>query len=293
MIVPFPAGGATDTLGRFLAERMRPVLGQTIIIENVAGAAGTIGVGRAVRAPADGYTIQIGTSTTNLLTGGLYPLSFDLLNDLEPIIQIASEPMLIVGRKALPPNDLKELIAWLKANPDKASVGIPGVGGTGHLTGLAFQKETGTKFQFVPYRGNAPALQDLVAGQIDLQIEPASNYYAQVKAGAIKPYAITAKARIAAAREIPTTEEAGLPGFHAVLWYGLWVPKSTPKDIIVKLNAVMMEALADPVSRQRFVDLGLELPPREQQTPDALRAFQKAEADKWWPIIKAANIKGQ
>jgi len=293
MIVPFPAGGATDTLGRFLAERMRPVLGQTVIIENVAGAAGTIGVGRAVRAPADGYTIQIGTSTTNLLTGGLYPLSFDLLNDLEPIIQIASEPMLIVGRKALPPNDLKELIAWLKANPDKASVGIPGVGGTGHLTGLAFQKETGTKFQFVPYRGNAPALQDLVAGQIDLQIEPASNYYAQVKAGAIKPYAITAKARIAAAREIPTTEEAGLPGFHAVLWYGLWIPKSTPKDIIAKLNAVMMEALADPVSRQRFVVLGLELPPREQQTPDALRAFQKAEADKWWPIIKAANIKGQ
>ena len=293
MIVPFPAGGATDTLGRFLAERMRPVLGQTIIIENVAGAAGTIGVGRVVRAPADGYTIQIGTSTTNLLTGGLYPLAFDLLNDLEPIIQIASEPMLIVGRKALPPNDLKELIAWLKANPDKASVGIPGVGGTGHLTGLAFQKETGTKFQFVPYRGNAPALQDLVAGQIDLQIEPASNYYSQVKAGAIKPYAITAKARIAAAREIPTTEEAGLPGFHAVLWYGLWVPKNTPKDIIAKLNAVMMEALADPMSRQRFVDLGLELPPREQQTPDALRAFQKAEADKWWPIIKAANIKGQ
>ena len=293
MIVPFPAGGATDTLGRFLAERMRPVLGQTVIIENVAGAAGTIGVSRAVRASADGYTIQIGTSTTNLLTGGLYPLSFDLLNDLEPIIQIASEPMLIVGRKALPPNDLKELIAWLKANPDKASVGIPGVGGTGHLTGLAFQKETGTKFQFVPYRGNAPALQDLVAGQIDLQIEPASNYYAQVKAGAIKPYAITAKARIAAAREIPTTEEAGLPGFHAVLWYGLWIPKSTPKDIIAKLNAVMMEALADPVSRQRFVVLGLELPPREQQTPDALRAFQKAEADKWWPIIKAANIKGQ
>jgi len=293
MIVPFPAGGATDTLGRFLAERMRPMLGQTVIIENVAGAAGTIGVGRAVRAPADGYTIQIGTSTTNLLTGGLYPLSFDLLNDLEPIIQIASEPMLIVGRKALPPNNLKELIAWLKANPDKASVGIPGVGGTGHLTGLAFQKETGTKFQFVPYRGNAPALQDLVAGQIDLQIEPASNYYAQVKAGAIKPYAITAKARIAAAREIPTTEEAGLPGFHAVLWYGLWVPKNTPKDIVAKLNAVMMEALADPMSRQRFVDLGLELPPREQQTPDALRAFQKAEADKWWPIIKAANIKGQ
>jgi len=293
MIVPFPAGGATDTLGRFLAERMRPMLGQPVIIENVAGAAGTIGVGRAVRAPADGYTIQIGTSTTNLLTGGLYPLAFDLLSDLEPIIQLASEPMLIVGKKALPPNNLKELIAWLKANPDKASVGIPGVGGTGHLTGLAFQKETGTSFQFVPYRGNGPALQDLVAGQIDLQIEPASNFYAQVTAGAIKPYAITSKARVAAARDIPTTEEAGLAGFHAVLWYGLWVPKSTPKDIVAKLNAVTIEALTDPASRQRFADLGLELPPRDQQTPEALRAFQKAEADKWWPIIKAANIKGQ
>jgi tripartite-type tricarboxylate transporter receptor subunit TctC len=293
MIVPFPAGGATDTLGRFLGERMRPILGQPIIVENVAGAAGTIGVGRAVRAPADGYTIQIGTSTTNLLTGGLYPLSFDLLNDLEPVIQLASEPMLIVGKKALPPNDLKELIAWLKANPDKASVGIPGVGGTGHLTGLAFQKETGTSFQFVPYRGNGPALQDLVAGQIDLQIEPASNFYAQVKAGALKAYAITSKARVDAARDIPTTDEAGLPGFHAVLWYGLWVPKGTPKDIIAKLNTVMIEALTDPASRQRFSDLGLELPPREQQTPEALRAFQKLEADKWWPIIKAANIKGQ
>jgi len=293
MIVPFPAGGATDTLGRFLAERMKSSLGQPLIIENVGGAAGTIGVGRAVRAAADGYTLQIGTSTTNLLTGGLYPLQFDLLNDLEPIVQIASEPMLIVGKKALAANNLKELIAWLKANPDKASVGIPGVGGTGHLTGLAFQKETGTKFQFVPYRGNAPALQDLIAGQIDLQIEPASNFYGQVKAGTIKPFAITSKARVGAAPDIPTADEAGLPGFQAVLWYGLWAPKGTPKDIIAKLNAVMVETLADAAVKKRFADLGLTAPPREQQTPEALRAFQKAEADKWWPIIKAANIKGQ
>jgi len=293
MIVPFPAGGATDTLARFLGERMKSALGQPIIIENVGGAAGTIGVGRAVRSVADGYTLQIGTSTTNLLTGGLYPLQFDLLSDLEPIIQIASEPMLIVGKKALPPNDLKELIAWLKANPDKASVGIPGVGGTGHLTGLAFQKATGTSFQFVPYRGNGPALQDLVAGQIDLQIEPASNFYAQVKAGAIKPYAITSNARVAAAPDIPTASEAGLPGFQAVLWYGLWAPKSTPKDVIARLNTVMVETLADPAIRTRFTELGLAAPPREQQTPEALRAFQKAEADTWWPIIKAANIKGQ
>ena len=293
MIVPFPAGGATDTLARFLAERMKQSLGQPVIIENVGGAAGTIGVGRAVRAPADGYTLQIGTSTTNMLTGGLYPLQFDLLKDLEPIVQIASEPMLIVGKKSLPPNNLKELIAWLKANPDKASVGIPGVGGTGHLTGLAFQKETGTKFQFVPYRGNGPALQDLIAGQIDLQIEPASNFYGQVRAGTIKPYAITSKARIAAAGNIPTADEAGLPGFQAVLWYGLWVPKDTPKDIIAKLNATMMETLADAAVQKRFADLGLEMPPRERQTPEALRAFQKAETEKWWPIMKAANIKAQ
>ena len=293
MIVPFPAGGATDALARVLAERMKQGLGQPFVIENVAGAAGTIGVGRAVRASADGYTLQIGTSTTNLLTGGLYPLQFDLLNDLEPIVEIASEPMLIVGKKALPPNNLKELIGWLKTNPDKASVGIPGVGGTGHLTGLAFQKATGTSFQFVPYRGNAPALQDLIAGQIDMQIEPASNFYGQVKAGTIKPFAITSTARVSAAPDIPTADEAGLPGFQAVLWYGLWAPKNTPKDIVAKLNAVMVETLADPAIKKRFTDLGLAAPPREQQTPEALRAFQKIEADKWWPIIKAANIKDQ
>jgi tripartite-type tricarboxylate transporter receptor subunit TctC len=293
IIVPFPAGGATDVLTRFLAERMRLALDQPIVIENVAGAAGTIGVGRAVRAPADGYTIQIGTSTTNLLTGGLYPLQFDLLADLEPIIMIGSEPMMVVGKKALQPGNLKELIAWLKANPDKASVGIPGVGGTGHLTGLAFQKETGTTFQFVPYRGNGPALQDLIAGQIDLQMEPASNFYAQVKAGAIKAYALTSKRRVTAAFDIPTTDEAGMPGFIVSLWYGAWAPKGTPKDVVAKLNAVMMETLGDPTVTRRFGELGIEKPMRDQQTPEALRAFQKTEAEKWWPIIKAANLKGQ
>jgi tripartite-type tricarboxylate transporter receptor subunit TctC len=293
LLVPFPAGGATDVLARFLAERMRLSLGQPIVIENVAGAAGTIGVGRAVRAPADGYTMQIGTSTTNVMTGALYALQFDLMTDLEPIIQIASEPMMIVGKKDFPANNLKEMIAWLKANPDKASVGIPGVGGTGHLTGLAFQKETGTRFTFVPYRGNAPALQDLVAGQIDLQMEPASNFYAQVKAGAIKPFAMTSKKRIGAAPQIPTADEAGLPGFAASLWYGMWVPKGTPKEASTRLNTVMMETLADPMVTRRFQELGLDKPMREQQTPEALRAFQKAEIDKWWPIIKAHNIKGQ
>jgi tripartite-type tricarboxylate transporter receptor subunit TctC len=293
IIVPFAAGGATDVLTRFLAERMRTALGQTIVIENVTGAGGTIGVSRAARAPADGYTIQVGTSTTNMLSGGLYPLQFDLLNDLDPIILIGSEPMMIVGKKAFPASDLKELIAWLKANPDKASVGIPAVGGTGHLTGLAFQKETGTTYQFVPYRGNGPALQDLVAGQIDLQMEPASNFYEQVRAGAIKAFALTSRQRVATAPNIPTADEAGLPGFYASLWYGAWAPKGTPKEIVARLNAVMLETLAEPAVMRRFEELGIAKPQRDQQTPEALRAYQKSEAEKWWPVIKAANIKGQ
>jgi tripartite-type tricarboxylate transporter receptor subunit TctC len=291
MIVPFPAGGATDTLARFLAEQMRPVLGQTVVIENVGGAAGSLGVGRAVRSTADGYTLSIGTSTTHMLTGGLYALPFDLFRDLEPIILIGSEPLLIVGKKALPADDLKGLIAWLKANPDKASVGIPGVGATGHLTGISLQRETGTKFQFVPYRGNGPAMQDLLSGQIDFMIEPASNFKSLVGAGSVKPFAITGKQRLRSSPDIPTADEAGLPGFFASLWYGLWVPKDTPKDIVAKLNATMVQVLADPSVKQRFEDLGIEITPLPQQSPEALRAYQKAESERWWPIIKASNIK--
>lgn len=291
MIVPFPAGGATDTLARYLGERMRAVLGQPVIIENVAGAAGSLGVGRAVRSAADGYTLSIGTSTTHMLTGGLYALPFDLLKDLEPVIQIGSEPLLIVGKKGLPADDLKGLIAYLKANPDQASVGIAGVGATGHLTGLSFQKETATKFQFVPYRGNAPAMQDLLAEQIDFMIEPSSNFQSLVRAGSVKPYAVTGKTRLLWAPEIPTADEAGLPGFFASLWYGLWVPRDTPKDIVAKLNATMVQVLADPQVQKRFDELGIGITPLVQQSPEALRAYQKAEAERWWPIIKAANIR--
>ena len=293
MIVPFPAGGATDTLARFLAEKLRGALGQPVIIENIAGAAGSIGVGRAVRSVADGYTLSIGTSTTHMLTGGLYALSFDLLKDLEPIILIGSEPLLIVGKKSLPADDLKGLIAWLKANPDKASVGIAGVGATGHLTGISFQKETGTKFQFVPYRGNAPAMQDLLAEQIDFMIEPSSNFKSLVAAGSVKPFAITGKMRLPSSPQIPTADAAGLPGFYASLWYGLWVPKGTPKDIIAKLNATMVRALADPPVRERFAELGIQITPLDRQSPEALRAFQEAETERWWPIIRAANLKAE
>jgi tripartite-type tricarboxylate transporter receptor subunit TctC len=293
MIVPFAAGGATDTLARFLSEKMRERLNQPVIIENVTGAGGSIGVGRAARATADGYTLQIGTSTTNMLLGGLYPLQFDLIGDLDPILLIASEPLMIVGKKALAAKDLKELIAWLKANPDKASIGIPAVGGTGHLAGLSFLKETGTQAQFIPYRGNGPALQDLVAGNIDMQIEPSSNFFEQVRAGNIRAFAMTSKARTGAAPDIPTIAEAGLPGFQASLWYGLWAPKGTPKDVIARLNATMLDVLNDAVVKKRFAELALDTPSRDQQAPEALRAFQKSEADKWWPIIKAANIKPQ
>ncbi len=291
MIVPFPAGGATDTLARFLSEQMRGILGQPVIIENIAGAAGSIGVGRAVRSPADGYTLSIGTSTTHMLTGGLYALQFDLLKDMEPVIQIGSEPLLIVGKKSLPADDLKGLIAYLKANPDKASVGIAGVGATGHLTGISFQKETGTKFQFVPYRGNAPAMQDLLAEQIDFMIEPSSNFKSLVGAGSVKPFAITGRTRLPSSPGIPTADEAGLPGFFASLWYGLWVPKDTPKETIAKLNTTLMQVLADPSVQKRFEELGIQITSPAQQSPEALRAFQKAETERWWPIIKASNLK--
>jgi tripartite-type tricarboxylate transporter receptor subunit TctC len=293
MIVPFPAGGATDTLARFLAEKMRGVLGQPIIIENIAGAAGSIGVGRAVRSTADGYTLSIGTSTTHMLTGGLYALSFDLLKDLAPVILIGSEPLLIVGKKELPADDLKGLIAYLKANPDRASVGIAGVGAAGHLAGITFQKATGTKFQFVPYRGNAPAMQDLLAGQIDFMIEPSSNFISLVAAASVKPFAVTGKARLPSSPNIPTADEAGLPGFFASLWYGLWVPKNTPKDIVATLNATMVRVLADPSVKERLAELGIQISPLDQQSPEALRALQKAEAERWWPIIKAANLKAE
>jgi tripartite-type tricarboxylate transporter receptor subunit TctC len=292
MIVPFAPGGGTDVLARVLADRMREPLGQPVIVENVAGASGVLGVTRVVRAPADGYTLSIGTSTTHVLTGGLYALQFDLLKDLAPIAEIAAEPLLIVVKKSLPANNLAELIAWLKQNPDKASAGTSGVGATGHLTGLAFQKVTGTRYQFVPYRGNGPAVQDLIAGNIDFMIEPSSNFLSQVRAGTLRALAVTAKAHIATAGEIPTVDEAGLPGFYASLWFGLWAPKDTPKDVIAKLNSAVVGCLADPDVRARLAEIGPQIVSREQQTPEGLAADQKADIEKWWPIIKAANITG-
>jgi tripartite-type tricarboxylate transporter receptor subunit TctC len=291
IIVPFAAGGPTDAIARILGERMRASLGQNILVENVTGAGGTIGVIRAAQAAGDGYTLSLGHLGTHVVNGAIYPLKFDLLNDFEPIALLASNPMMVVTKNAVPAKTLRELIDWLKANPGKVAAGTAGVGSGSHFSGVYFQNLTGTQFNFVPYRGTGPALQDLVAGQIDMIVDQASNSMAQVQAGKIRAYAITANKRLPAAPDIPTVDEAGLPGFYISLWSALWAPKGTPQDAIARLNAAVMDALADPAVRQRFADAGLEIPPREQQTPAALAAHHKAEVGKWWPIIKAANIK--
>jgi tripartite-type tricarboxylate transporter receptor subunit TctC len=291
IIVPFAAGGPTDALARAISERMRQALGQALIIENVTGAAGSIGVTRAARSPADGYTVSMGHLGTHVINGAIYPLQFDLINDFEPVILLGSNPMLIVSKNAIPAKNLKELIAWLKANEGKASIGTAGIGSGAHFSGLYFQSLIGTKIPYIAYRGTGPALQDLVAGQIDLIVDQASNSLPQVQAGKIRAYAVTDTKRLAAGPDIPTVDEAGLPGFHVAVWSALWVPKGTPKDVIVKLNAAGREALADAAVRKRLGDVGVDIPPLAQQTPEALRALQKTEAAKWWPIIKAANVK--
>jgi len=293
IVVPYAAGGPTDVIGRILAERMRAVLSQTAIVENVTGANGTIGVGRVARATPDGYTISIGHWSTHVVNGAIYQLQYDLLNDFEPISLIATNSYVIVAKNSVPAHDLKGFIAWLKANPDKASEGTAGAGSPQHVGGVFFQQATGTRFQFVPYRGAAPAMQDLLAGQIDMIIDDPTNSLPHVRGGGIKAFAVTAKTRLAAAPDIPTVDEAGLPGFYFSRWHALWVPKGTPKNIVGKLNAAVVDALADPAVRARLADLGQEIFPREQQTPEALGAFQKAEIEKWWPIIKEAGIKAE
>jgi tripartite-type tricarboxylate transporter receptor subunit TctC len=291
IVVPFTAGGPSDAIARILGDRMKATLGQAFVIENVTGAGGSIGVGRAVRAAADGYTISFGHLGTHVANQAIYPLQYDVLADLDPLVLLPSNPMVVVSRNSLPAKSLQELLAWLKANPDKASAGTAGAGSGSHIAGVYMQNLTGLRLQFVPYRGTAQALTDLVAGQIDIIVDQASNSMQQIRTGNIRAYAITDRKRLSAAPDIPTVDEAGLPGFYMTLWNGLWVPKGTPKEIVAKLNAAVAEALADPAVRQRLVDLGLEIPERDQLTPEALAAWHKAEAAKWWPIIKAANIK--
>jgi tripartite-type tricarboxylate transporter receptor subunit TctC len=293
MVVPFSAGGPTDTIARIMAERMTRELGQTVVVENATGAGGSIGVGRVVRATPDGYTLGIGHIGTHVINGAVYALPYDLLKDLEPVAMIATNPQIIISRNAVPARDLKELIAWVKANQEKVSIGTGGAGTPSHVSGVQLQNITGTQLQIVHYRGSAPSMQDLIGGHIDLEFDQAASSLPQVRAGKIRAYAVTSKTRLLAAPEIPTVDEAGLPGFYMAVWHGIWVPRNTPKAIIVRLNAAIVEALADPAVRRRLVDLGQEIPPREQQTREALGAHHKAEIDKWWPVIKAAGIKAE
>ena len=287
MIVPFPAGGPIDATARIVAEGMQASLGRAVIIENVSGASGSIGTGRVARAQPDGYTFGIGYLGTHVFNGAVLSLPYDLVNDFEPVSLLVSNPLLIVARKNMPAADLRELIAWLKANPGKASEGTSGVGGTSDVAGRFFQKQTGTRFQRVPYRGAAAMMQDLLAGQIDLMMDFAANSLPQIRAGTIKAYAVTASSRLPAAPDIPTVDEAGAPGLYISAWQGIWVPHGTPQDVIGKLDAAVVAALADPALRQRLDDLGQQGFPRDQQTPAALRALQQAEIGKWWPILKA------
>jgi tripartite-type tricarboxylate transporter receptor subunit TctC len=293
IVVPFPAGGPADAIARLLAERMRATLGQPVVVENVSGAGGSIGVGRVARAAADGHTLSIGQLNSHVFSGAAYSVRYDLLKDFDPVALLTTNPQMIVGRKGLPAKNMQELIGWLKANPDKASFGTPGVGSPSHVWGVYFQNNTGTRFQFVPYRGAAPAMQDILSGQIDLTCLQASDLLPQVRNGNLKAYAILAKAPWERAPDIPTVDEAGVPGLHMPFWHGLWAPANTPKDIIAKLNTAIGEALDDPSLRQRFAAIGQEIYPHDQRTPGALAALQKADIEKWWPVIKAANIKGE
>jgi tripartite-type tricarboxylate transporter receptor subunit TctC len=292
LIVPLPPGGATDLLARTLAEHMRGTLGQTVIVESIAGAGGTLGGARLARAAPDGYTISIGNWATHVGAGAIYPIQYDV-REFEPIAKVADTPLWIVTKNALPVKNLSEFVAWLKTTGDKATAGNVGPGSGGHLCGLYFQKITGTHFTFVPYKGGAPAMQDLVAGQTDFMCDMAANTLPQVRAGRIKAIAVMARSRWFAAPDVPTADEEGVSGIYISLWHGLWAPKGTPPDVIAKLNAAVVNALADADVRKRLAEQGQEIPPREQQTPEGLRAFHKAEIEKWWPIIKDANIKAQ
>jgi tripartite-type tricarboxylate transporter receptor subunit TctC len=291
IIVPFPAGGPNDTLARIMAERMRTSLGQTVIVENVTGAGASIGVARAAQAAPDGYTLSIGNWTSHVGAGAMYPVAHDALLEFQPISLLSATPLMIVGKNALPPKDARELIAWLKANPGKASAATVGAGSGAHVCLLYFEQKTGTSFQLVPYRGGAPVMQDLIAGQIDLFCAEASQTLSFLRSGTIKAFAVMSKARWPSAPDVPTMDEVGAPGMYISFWNGLWAPKGTPKEVIARLDAAVVETLADPAVRQRLTELGHVIATAEEQTPEGLGAFHKAEIEKWWPIIKAANIK--
>jgi tripartite-type tricarboxylate transporter receptor subunit TctC len=293
VIVPVPPGGVADPIARILADHMSAQLGQPMVIENVTGAGGSIGVARAARAAPDGYTLSIGNWLSHVGASAVYPVSYDVLKDFAPVSLLTVSPVLVIAKSNFPANDLRELIAWLKANPDQASAATVGVGSAAHVSGAYFQRVTGTRFHFVPYRGGGPAMQDLVGGQVDLQFAEGTTALPAVRSHQVKTYAVMAPTRWFATPDVPTVDELGVPGLYLTFWHGLWVPKGTSDQIIAKLNAAVVDALADAAVRRRLTDIGQEIMPRAQQTPEALAAYHKAEAEKWWPIIRAANIRGE
>jgi tripartite-type tricarboxylate transporter receptor subunit TctC len=293
IIAPFPAGGPLDTIARIIAEPMREALGQPVVIENVPGAGGNLGIGRLARAEADGHTVGIGQWSTHVVNPVTYALPYNIETDFEPVALLTITPQLIIARKDFPAKDIKDLIAWLKANPDKAAAATVGAAGGAQVSAMYFQKETGTQFRFVPYRGGAPAVQDLASGRVDLMFDQAGNALGPVRGGTIKAYAVMSKTRWPALPDVPAIDESGVPGLYVSYWHAMWAPKGTPRDAIAKLNAAVMHALADPNTKKRLSDVGQDIWPRDQQTPAALAAYHKAEIAKWWPIIKAAGLKAQ
>jgi tripartite-type tricarboxylate transporter receptor subunit TctC len=293
LVVPFPVGGPTDTIGRIVADGLQSALGQAVIVENAPGATGSIGTGKVARSQADGLTLVLGTVATHVFNGAAYPLKYDVVNDFEPISLIAFDPQIIVVRKTLPVADLAQLISWLKANPDKAIAGTAGVGSTSHVSAVKFQAVTGTQFRFVPYRGLGPAMQDLVAGHVDIIFDLAANAVPQIGAGTIKGLAVTSASRLASAPEIPTVDEAGLRGFYFVNWHAIWAPRGTPADVVTRLNLAVRKVLASQVTLERFANIGQQVPSSERQTAQALAAYQREEIERWWPVIKAGNISAE
>jgi tripartite-type tricarboxylate transporter receptor subunit TctC len=292
LVVPFAAGGPTDTIARILGERMGRTLGQPIIVENTAGAGGAIAVSRVVRSPADGYTVFIGHNGPMVFVPAMQEVQFDVLNDLDPLAMVVSNPQIIVSNPSVPAKDLKELVAWAKKEGDKVSAGTGGPGTPAHISVVAFGKQIGAATQPIHYKGSGPAMQDVIAGHIQMGFEQAANALPHIRANKIRGYAVTQKTRLASAPDIPTTDEAGLPGFYMTIWHAFWVPKGTPREVVAKLNGAIREALADPGVKKKMEDLGQEIAPPDQLTPEALRAFHKAETEKWWPLIKSAGIKG-
>jgi len=290
LVVPFPPGGSTDVAARIIAEKMRPILGQAVIIENVGGAGGSIAVGRVARAAPDGYTIDIGQWDTHV-GSIIYPLNYDLEKDFDPIGLVSTNPQLMIGKKTLPADDLKGLVAWMKANPGKLT--FVNQNAAGQVTGILFEQATGQKVQFIPYRGAGPAMTDLLSGQVDVLVVQGAAALPQVRGGTVKALANLSPQRSPSMPDIPTSAESGVPGLYMSGWFGLFAPKNMPKDVMAKLNGALVQALADPSVRTRFAELGLDVASREQQTPEGLAAFQKVEIAKWWPIIKAAGVKGE